>query len=150
MADVYEPEYPSGAGAGRAREPEPPVTGRSPVEVIKDIVGNIQEIFRAEIRLARAEVTEKLRQSSRAGILVGAGAVIGFYALAFGLVAVYTAISIAVWPWLSALIICAALGIAAVTLLAVGIGQFRKLNPKPERTVASVRENVEWVKNRMK
>ncbi len=120
------------------------------MDVVKDIVGNIQEIIRSEFRLARAEMTDKARQGSRAGMLTAAGAVIGLYALAFVLVCIYNALSIALWPWLSALIIAVCLGIAAVSLLAVGIDKFRKLNPKPERTVASVREDVAWVKNQMK
>ncbi len=149
MAEMYEPQFSSGAGAGRARLPEPEgPSGRSPVEVIKDIVGNIQEIIRAEFRLARAEMSEKARAGQRAGILVAAGAVIGLYALAFLLVTAYNAISLVLWPWLSALIIGAVLGGTALILLAAGISKFKKLNPRPEKTVASVREDVEWLKTR--
>jgi hypothetical protein len=150
MADMYEPEFPSGAGFGRAREPEPAVSGRSPVEVIKDIVANIQEIMRAEFRLARAEMSEKARSGSRAGILVAAGAVMGLYALAFLLVTAYNALAMVMPAWISALIIGVVLGAAAAILLAVGIKKFKQLNPRPDKTVASVKEDVEWLKTRTK
>jgi Flp pilus assembly protein TadB len=154
MADVYEPELPSGTGAGRARErapePEASLTGRSAVDIIKDIVGNIQEIIRSELRLAKAEMTQKISEGSRAGILMAAGAVIGLYALAFFLVCIYNALSIVIWPWLSALIIGFVLGVTAFCVLGVGYSRFRKLNPKPEQTVAAVKEDVQWLKNQMK
>ncbi len=151
MADAYQPEFPSGAGAGRAREREPEAaTGRSPVELVKNIVGNVQEIIRSEIRLARAEMTQKFSDAKSAGVLMGAGAVIGLYALAFVLVCIYNALSIVVWPWLSALIIAVVLGIGALAMLGEGYSKLKKVKPKPERTVTSVKEDVEWLKNQMK
>ncbi len=144
MSDAYQPEFPSGAGAGRAREPNPE---RSTVDVIKDIVANVQEIIRSEFRLARAEMTQKARSASRAVIMIAAGAIVGLYALAFILVCIYNALSYAIWPWLSALIIGVVLGIIGGGTLLAGRRLLKQVNPTPERTVQSVKEDVEWIKN---
>jgi uncharacterized membrane protein YqjE len=148
MADRYEPEYFSAAGAGRAREPEPAVSGRSTADIVKDIVGNVQEIIRSEIRLAVVEMREKAVQAGKASALMAAGAIVGLYALAFFLVVVYNAL--ALWPWLSALIVGVVLAIVAGALLWIGRNKIRRVTPKPEQTVATVKEDIEWVKNRKK
>ncbi len=149
MAKPYEPEILSGTGAGRAREPEP-LSGRSPLEIIRDIANNIQAIVRAEIELARAEVMEKVRHAGKAGILIAAGAVVGLYGAAFLLVCVYNALSLGTPPWLSALVIGVVLVVTAAVLYAAGRRKFQQLNPVPSRTVDSVREDVAWLRDRMK
>lgn len=147
MADVYEPEYPTGSGAGRAREPEQRAAAeRSPVEIIKDIVGNVQEIIRSEIRLARLEMTDKAKNASRAAIMIAAGAIFGLYAFGFLLVCIYKLLTYAIWPWVSALIIGFVLGTLAGGLLYAGRKRMKEVRPAPEQTVQSVKENVQWVK----
>jgi hypothetical protein len=149
MADVYEPNVPAGSGAGRAREPERPADGeRSPVELIKDIVGNVQEIMRSEIRLARVEMTDKARSAAKAWAMIGAGAVFGLYAFGFLLASIYNLLSYAIWPWVSALIIAAVVGAIAGGLLYAGRTRIKRVTPTPEGAVQSVKEDVQWLKER--
>jgi uncharacterized membrane protein YqjE len=142
MADAYDPEFPAGTGAGRAREP----IERSPVEIIKDIVGNVQEIIRSEIRLARSEMTDNAKNAGRAGILLAAGAVLGLYAFAFLLVSIYNLLSYAIWPWVSALIIAVVLGVIAGALAAAGRTRWKQVSPAPRQAIESVKEDVQWLK----
>jgi uncharacterized membrane protein YqjE len=148
MADRYEPEYFSAAGAGRAREAEPAVSGRSTVDIVKDIVANLQEIIRSEIRLAVVEMREKAVHAGKASALMAAGAIVGLYALAFFLVVAYNALSLVVWPWLSALIVGVVLAIAAGAMLWMGRNKIKRVRPKPEQTVETVKEDIAWIKNR--
>lgn len=140
---MSQPGFPSGAGAGRAREPE-----RSLGEVVKDIVSNVQEIVRSEVRLASVEMREKAVSTLKAGVKVAVGAVIGLYCLGFLLITIYKALNLVVAPWLSALFLFIVLGIIAAVLLAGGIRRIRNIKAKPERTVQSVKEDVEWIRNR--
>lgn len=137
MADIYEPEFSAGAAAGRAR---------SPSEIIKNIVANIQEIIRSEFRLARAEMSEKARKASRAAMMLAAGGIVGLYAAAFVLVSIYNLLSYALWPWVSALLIAFVLGSIAGGLLYAGRKRLQLVNPVPEHTVEAVKEEVEWLK----
>ncbi len=155
MADMNREFTPgagsSGAGAGRAFErPASPVneTLRTPVEIVKDIVGNIQEIIRSEIRLGRAELGEKAAHVRTSAIVLGAGAVIALYGLAFLLVCVYNALNYVIAPWLSSLAIGVVLGVVGGGLLMAGRTMLKKVNPTPVRTVQSVKEDAEWLKNR--
>jgi membrane protein len=143
MADRYEAV--SGAGAGRAREPV--VGERSTVDLIKDIVADIQGLVRSEIRLASAEVREKAVSAGRAAITLVAGGVLMLYALGFLFTSIHQALSNAVAPWFSALIVFIGLAIIGSILLAIGWSRFKQVKPKPEMTVARVKEDVRWLKN---
>jgi hypothetical protein len=144
MGSTYNPEFGSGSGAGRARESQ--ADTRSTIEIIKDVIESVREIIRSEIRLARAEATEKAVEAGKgAGVLV-AGAVIALYAFAFVLVSVYVALSNAIAPWLSALLIGIVLGIAAYPLISKGRTKIKRLTLRPERAMESVREDVRTVK----
>lgn len=140
MANVYEPEFISGAGAGRALEREPE---RSVADVVKDIVTNIQEIVRTEVRLARAEIKEKVAATARAGAVLAAGAIVVFYALGFLLVSIYNLLALAMPYWGAALVMFVGLGIISGIMLAVGISRLRQIKPMPERAVAVAKATVE-------
>jgi len=51
---------------------------RSMGEVVKDIIANVQDMVRSEIRLARAELREEGARSAAAAKLLGIGAGLGF------------------------------------------------------------------------
>ena len=145
MADADRPELPSGGGSARARAPK---SLRSTPEILEDIAGNIQEIVRSEIRLATIEMRQKLAEAATGGIALAAGALTALYALGFLLVAVYHALAYAVWPWLAAAIIALALGLGAGAMIAEGRKRFRQFDPKPEKTLESVREDIAWIQSR--
>ena len=113
--------------------------------VLHDIVGNIQDIVRCEIRMAKTEITEELGKSRSAGVLVGIGALmLAFSALLLLLAAVY-ALSLLVPEWAAALIVGAGVGATAALCFGVGIKRFKAVRAAP-KAVASVKESVEWAK----
>lgn len=127
-----------------------PQTQRTVADVLQDIVANIQQIIRDEFRLAKVELKEKGARASRPAGMLATGAALGFYALGFVLVAAMFALSIVMPHWLAALLIALFLGIAAVTLVSASIGDLKQIDPVPEKTVQTVKENVQWVKEQTK
>jgi uncharacterized membrane protein YqjE len=113
--------------------------------VLQDIVGNLQDIVRAEIRLAKTEVGEELARARSAGVLVGAGVIAGAFSALFLLLTTVYALSRVVPDWAAALIVAAGIGVAAGILIARGVGRFRTIHAAP-KTAASLKENVEWAK----
>jgi uncharacterized membrane protein YqjE len=123
---------------------------RSPGEIVKDIVENAQEIIRSEVRLAKAEIREESRKAAAAGISFGTGAVMGLYAVGF-LLAALTALLGRVMPWWgAALIVGALLAIGAAVAISGGMKKWKEVNTTPEKTIADVKENVEWLKRQTK
>ncbi len=149
MAEPYGPKLPSGAGAGQAPEPERFVREAAPErpvqDVVKDIVGNVQEIVRSEIRLARTELRDKASAGSKAAAMIAAGGVLALYALGFLFVAIYVALDAVLWAWLSALIVFVVLGLIGGGLYMAGKSRLRSIRPVPERTVLTAKETVKTV-----
>jgi hypothetical protein len=122
------------------------VVERSIASVLKDIVGNLQEIIRAEVRLAKAEVGEQLSLARRAMVLVAAGALFAVLALACLLLCIVYVLAHFVQPWLAALLVALGVGAIAGALVAVGATQLKRISLSPARTVTSVQENIQWAK----
>lgn len=125
-------------------------TQRSFVEVLQDIVGNVQQIIRSEFRLARAELREKANRAAKPATTLAAGAILGFYGLGFLLLAIVYALSIALPMWLAALIVSALLIVISAILVVSGRNKLKQIQPVPEKTVETLKENVQWAKDQMR
>jgi len=117
-------------------------------EIFRDIIGNVQEMVRSEIRLARVELREETSKTARAGAMLGAGAVLAMIAGVFLLVCIAQLLDMVMPDWAAALIMTLALGIPAAILISKG--RERLHMPMPEKTIDNVKENVEWMKNQTK
>ena len=93
---------------------------RSFAEVIQDIVHNIQDILRSEIRLAKTEMGQELVKAKAVGTLLGGGAVAALFAAFFLLLAAVYALTRVMPDWAAALVVAAILGIVAVITLSAG------------------------------
>jgi len=123
---------------------------RSISDVLTDIVSNIQDIVRSEIRLAKTEVAEDWRKVRAAGILLGVGALLAAYGGFFILLCIANALSQVMPSWAAALVIGIVLGIVALVLVSSAGARLRRArNPAP-RTVATLKENVQWAKHQIK
>ncbi|MBV8843186.1 MAG: phage holin family protein [Bryobacterales bacterium] len=124
-----------------------PVESRSFIEVVQDVVSNIQDIVRSEIRLARAEMTIEAKQAARAAGVIAAGALLALYCLGFLFLAAVYALATVLPGWGAALIVFGGLLVIAITLIAIGRARMKLVHAKPETTIQSVKENVEWLKS---
>ena len=122
---------------------------RSVTEVLQDIVANIQEIVRSEFKLARTEIGEQATRAAKSSAPLGSGIVLAPYALGFILLAIVYALEMVVAAWLAALIVGVAVAVVAAILVSVGRKRVEQVK-MPQRTMASVKENVEWAKNQIR
>ena len=118
---------------------------RSIPEILQDVLTNIQDIVRAEVRLAKAELGEELNRARSGGLLIGVGAVAAIFSTLFLLLACVYALGRVVPNWAAALIVAAAVGVAAAVTLGVGLKRFKTIQAAP-KTAASLQENVRWAK----
>ncbi|MDQ6677382.1 MAG: phage holin family protein [Acidobacteriota bacterium] len=122
---------------------------RSIASVLQDIVANIQQIVKSEVRLAKAEATEEIGKAGKASKSLAAGAALALYALGFLLLCCMYLLAMVVPSWVAALIVAVVVGAIAVFLVLGGIKEFKRVHA-PEQTIASVKENVEWAKAQTK
>ena len=118
---------------------------RSIPEILRDVLTNIQDIVRAEVRLAKAELGEELNRARSGGLLIGVGAVAAIFSTLFLLLACVYALGRVVPNWAAALIVAAAVGVAAAVTLGLGLKRLKTIQAAP-KTSASLKENVRWAK----
>jgi Putative Actinobacterial Holin-X, holin superfamily III len=122
------------------------VVERSIASLLKDIVGNVQQIIRAEVRLAKVEVAGELVKARRAMVLLAIGGLFGAATLAFLLLAAMYALAHVVPPWVAAALVALGTGAIGGVLIVVGARQLKFVSLPPARTVNSVQENIQWAK----
>jgi hypothetical protein len=121
----------------------------STAELVKELSRDISRLVREEVALAKAEMAEKGRQASAgAGMLSGA-AVLALAAVG-GSMAFFILLLDSWMPaWLAALIVTAVYGAVAAVLGLRGKERLAEATPPaPERTIESVKEDVQWAKTR--
>ena len=125
-------------------------TPRSFSDVLQDIIANIQEIVRYEVRLAKVEVREQAVAAKTSGVLFAAGLTLVMFSILFLLLTVFHALSMVVPNWEAALIVGTILGAIALGLLNAARQGFKRTHPFLERTANTMKENAEWIPQRTK
>jgi uncharacterized membrane protein YqjE len=123
-----------------------PDTNRTIATVLSDIVDDIRQIIRAEVRLAKVEVREELGKTQRAVAFVATAGLIGMIALALLFLAAVYALSLVWPPWAAALAVSVVASALGAILFLSGVRQFKEIHVVPPKTVATLQENVQWAK----
>jgi len=125
-----------------------PLMERSLGDLFSDLSVQTSDLIRQEMRLAKAELSEKLADAGRHVMMIGVS-------IAFGLAAVVAAaaavalllVNLGVEPWLAALITAALMGLVAYLLAQSGISALRTKSIAPVETIHSLKETTQWLKN---
>jgi uncharacterized membrane protein YqjE len=125
--------------------------GRPTGELLRELSEQTTTLVRREIDLAKAELGEKGKKAGAgAGMFGGAGlfALLAFAALTTSLIA---ALDSAMPLWLAAVILALAYAAVAAVLALRGRDKVQEAGPPvPEQATESVKEDLEWAKNRAK
>lgn len=123
---------------------------RSMPELMRAIATDTSTLVRKEVELARIEIMEAVSARIKAAAAMAAAAIMALMALGFAGAAAAHALEGTVSAWAARLIVAG--GFLFMTLMAVAIGIVRAKNPsmKPEKTVETVKEDVEWAKAQLK
>lgn len=119
-------------------------------QLLSGIVGDAQTLVRQEIALARQEVREELGQAKDAGIkLAVAGVILAIGGLLLVLMLAQGLADLFDWPnWAGYGLVGAVLAIVGGILFSSAQRQLKQVKPVPEQTVETLKENVEWIKDR--
>jgi len=119
--------------------------------LIRGILNDLRTLIREEIALARVEMREQAGRARAAALSFGIAAA----ALAFGGIFLLVAIALGIayllgWPaWTGFLIMALLLGIGGYVTLSSGRKQLARVRAMPEETVATLKENSEWIAKRL-
>lgn len=102
---------------------------RSITAVVHGIVGNVEDLVQAQIRLAKAELLQSARGAGHAAKYLVAGIALGQIAAAFLLLACVYLLAEQMPPWAAALIVGVVVGIGALILLSGGLRRLNDATP---------------------
>ena len=117
-------------------------------EIISEVSSDFTALVREEMALAKTELRQGFKQFARgAAFLLVAAFVVnaGFLALVASLV---VGLANAMAIWLSAFIVGLVLAIVGAFLLMKGVGDMKNAELKPERTIETLKEDANIVKER--
>jgi hypothetical protein len=119
---------------------------------IGELFGQLSEdmtlLVRQEVQLARAEMSEKLsRFTTNLVSVIGGGfvAYVGALALVAALILALNDLA-NISPWISALIVGAVLAIGGYAMLRRGLGELKRVELAPRRTVENIKDDVQAIK----
>jgi len=130
--------------------PERDVSQASVGELIGEVTADLSTLMRKELELAKAEMkVEATKAGKGLGMLGGAGyaghvaALFLSFALAWALADLFD-FSLG-WGYFLVALLWAVVG---AVLYSKGRAQMKQVNPKPEQTVETLKEDVQWAKTR--
>jgi len=126
------------SGMPAPRRPDP--ADVSVGELIEDLTRDLSTLVRQELQLAKAEVKQEAVKTGRAVSKLGAAGFAGYMASLFLSLAVAVALAHVIDLTWAMLVVAAIWAIAGMLLYSTGRRQLREVNPKPERTVETLRE----------
>lgn len=115
-------------------------------ELITRLSQETSRLVRDEMRLAQAELTQSGKKAGMGIGLFGAGGVLAWFGFGTLIAAVVLALALAVPYWLAALIVAVVLFAVAGIAALMGKKQVQQASPKPERTVETVKADIDTVK----
>ncbi|MFJ4776000.1 phage holin family protein [Streptomyces sp. NPDC088762] len=109
----------------------------------------ISELVREEMRLARAEMTQKGKRFGTGGGLFGGAGLLGILAAQALVAAGIAALALVLPVWASALIVTGVLAVTAAVVAMAGKKQIAKAGaPAPRQTIDSVKADVAEIKEK--
>jgi hypothetical protein len=118
---------------------------RSISVILKEMVGNVQDIARSEVRLAKGEIRNEISGLRSAGLLVAIGAFGGLFALSLILLTCVYALSLVLPAWVAALCVAAVVGILGAASIRAGLARFKTADVA-SIPAARIEEKIEWAK----
>ncbi|MEA2579972.1 MAG: hypothetical protein QOE83_864 [Actinomycetota bacterium] len=127
---------------------DPTLRELSIAELFKRMAGDVGTLIRQEIDLAKAEVTEKIREAGAAAGLFAGALVLAMLAAGALTACFILLLALAMPGWVAALIVTVAYGAIAAALAVVGQRRLRAAAPPvPEETMETLKEDVKWLKH---
>jgi Putative Actinobacterial Holin-X, holin superfamily III len=125
------------------------MSDRSIAELLRQLSDQTSTLVRQELDLAKAELTVKAKQAGKGAGMFGGAGIFGLYGVGALTACAILALSLAVTGWLAALIVAVVYCAIAGVLALAGKNKVQEgVPPVPERTVESVKEDVQWTKQR--
>jgi uncharacterized membrane protein YqjE len=123
-------------------DPEPSVG-----ELVRRASENVSTLVRAEIELAKAELSTTVKRAGVGGGMITAAVAILIFSVPFLFVVIAEGlVALGLPRWLSYLIVWVLFLLVAAVLALIGRSQLRRIKP-PERTIKTAKDTATWARH---
>lgn len=128
--------------------PSPSPSGERPLsELFTTLSGELSTLFRQEVALAKAELRGEAAKAGQAAGMLGAAALLGLVALLMVVTALALLLALALPDWVAFLLVGIVL-VAIAAVLALGARKRLQSLQPPQRTIETLREDAQTIKER--
>ncbi len=124
---------------------EPRQPERTLPELLSVMTDDIGTLVRKELELAKEEMRGEVRRAGKAGGVLGAAGFVGYLAVLMLVFAAAWGLDAILPTGLAFLIVAVVLGIVAAVLASAGRKRLKAVNPKPEQTIETLKEDAQWL-----
>jgi hypothetical protein len=130
-------------------EPRPKAE-RSITTLLSDLAGETILLIRQELALLKAELHEKFSRVGQGATALGAGALIAYSGWLVLLAAAVLGLATVLPAWLAALIVALVALAIGGALVYIGKSRFDADSLMPQRSLRSLREDEQWLRERLR
>ena len=128
--------------------PEAPRSGEQSVgELVREVTTHLSTLVRAEVELAKSEVTAEVKKGVTGSVFFAVAAVIGLFSLFFLFFTLAELLALVLLRWAAFAIVFGLMLLGAAVFGFLGYQKVRKIR-KPERTIDSLRESAQVLQHR--
>ena len=128
--------------------PEAPRSGEQSVgELVREVTTHLSTLVRAEVELAKSEVTAEVKKGVTGSVFFAVAAVIGLFSLFFLFFTLAELLALVLLRWAAFAIVFGLMLLGAAVFGFLGYRKVRKIR-KPERTIESLRESAQVLQHR--
>jgi hypothetical protein len=120
----------------------------SPGQLAGEVAKDLSTLVRQEIALAKAELQQEAKTAGMAAGALGGAGFAGYFVLVFLSLGLMWGLDAWMPLGWAAVVVAGVWAVVAAVLAAVGRSRLKRFNPKPERTIETVKEDVQWAKTR--
>lgn len=114
-------------------------------DLLSELSDDVTTLMRQEVQLAKLELKAEATKAGKAGGLLGAGAVLGYVSLLLLLWAVSWGLAAVMPTGLAFLIVGLVVGVMAAVLAMLGRKRLQKVDPAPDTTIQTLKEDKQWI-----
>lgn len=114
-------------------------------DIVGHMLGDVRRLIRDEVRLARSELMQSVRDAAIGIGAVALAGVFGLLAIAFVGVAIFYALALVIPLWAAGLVVVGIYALLAGASLLVARNRLKPSNLVPEQTIESLQEDREWL-----
>jgi uncharacterized membrane protein YqjE len=116
-------------------------------EMIGNISNDLSQLFRQEVELAKVELKQEATKAGKAAGMLGGAGFAGYLAVLMLSFAVVYGLANKIDAGWAALIVAVVWAIVAGVLYVIGKNKLKTVDPMPRRTVGTLKEDAQWLKN---